>query len=90
MWYLAGATLLLLLLVVVYIQPQFIIRFLANRDPVVFNIRTKSKVVALTIDDGPTTSTPKILKVLKKYGAQATFFVIGSQIPNNEEIINRY
>jgi peptidoglycan/xylan/chitin deacetylase (PgdA/CDA1 family) len=35
----------------------------------------KEKVVYLTFDDGPSYNTPKILKILKKYNATATFFV---------------
>jgi peptidoglycan/xylan/chitin deacetylase (PgdA/CDA1 family) len=33
--------------------------------------------VALTFDDGPHEMTPKYLEVLARYGAKATFFVIG-------------
>ena len=33
------------------------------------------KVVYLTIDDGPTTGTPKILDILDEYDAKATWFV---------------
>ena len=35
------------------------------------------KVVYLTIDDGPTTGTPKILDILDEYNAKATWFVTG-------------
>lgn len=35
------------------------------------------KVVYLTFDDGPSKNTLKILKILKKYDAKATFFVTG-------------
>lgn len=35
----------------------------------------KSKVVYLTFDDGPSENTIKIIKILKKYKAKATFFV---------------
>lgn len=38
---------------------------------------TPSKVCYLTFDDGPSDNTLKILKILKKYDAKATFFVIG-------------
>jgi len=39
-----------------------------------------SHTVALTFDDGPDPRwTPEILRVLKKYGAHATFFQIGQQ-----------
>ncbi len=37
-----------------------------------------TKVCYLTFDDGPSDNTLKILKILKKYDAKATFFVIGS------------
>lgn len=40
-----------------------------------------SKFCALTIDDGPCPyNTPAVLDELKKAGAKATFFVIGSQV----------
>lgn len=35
------------------------------------------KTVALTFDDGPGPTTPKIIAVLRKYGVPATFFNIG-------------
>lgn len=35
------------------------------------------KVIYLTIDDGPTTGTPKILDILDEYNAKATWFVTG-------------
>lgn len=35
------------------------------------------KVVYITIDDGPTTDTPKILDILDQYNAKATWFVTG-------------
>ena len=37
-----------------------------------------TKVCYLTFDDGPSDNTLKILKILKKYDAKATFFVIGT------------
>lgn len=41
----------------------------------------KEKLVALTIDDGPNLNTTlKILEVLKKYNARATFFFVGKKI----------
>ena len=35
------------------------------------------KIAYLTFDDGPSENTLKVLKILKKYNAKATFFVIG-------------
>ncbi len=41
----------------------------------------KAKLVALTFDDGPnTTTTPKVLDVLEKYEVVASFFLIGNNI----------
>lgn len=35
--------------------------------------------VYLTFDDGPSENTPEILKILKKHGVKATFFVTGKE-----------
>lgn len=40
----------------------------------------KEKAVALTFDDGPSKYTDRILDCLEKYGAKATFFVIGKSV----------
>ena len=47
------------------------------------------KAIALTIDDGPRESTEKILEILNRYGAHATFFVIGNQINENNASVLR-
>jgi peptidoglycan/xylan/chitin deacetylase (PgdA/CDA1 family) len=40
-----------------------------------------AKVIALTFDDGPwRSSTDKIVSTLKRYDAEATFFMLGSQV----------
>ncbi len=45
---------------------------------------------ALTFDDGPDSLyTPLLLDLLKRYGAKATFFVVGSHAEQNPEIIKR-
>ncbi|MDE7234285.1 MAG: polysaccharide deacetylase family protein, partial [Ruminiclostridium sp.] len=42
---------------------------------------TERKVIALTFDDGPnTTTTNEVLDVLEKYGIKASFFLIGNNI----------
>jgi cellulose synthase/poly-beta-1,6-N-acetylglucosamine synthase-like glycosyltransferase/peptidoglycan/xylan/chitin deacetylase (PgdA/CDA1 family)/spore germination protein YaaH len=46
--------------------------------------------VALTFDDGPDpTWTPKILHILKEMNAPATFFVLGSQIQQYPDLLER-
>ncbi len=50
----------------------------------------RSKAVALTFDDGPSTvNTPKILKLLKKYNAHATFFVLGNRVEKGADLIQQ-
>ena len=45
-------------------------------------------MIALTFDDGPNEPyTRQILDVLAKYGAKATFFVIGKWVRQNTEIV---
>lgn len=47
--------------------------------PIIKNVITTKKVIALTFDDGPNPKwTPKILSILKHDRVPATFFVIGS------------
>lgn len=46
-----------------------------------------TKQIALTFDDGPTEVPQKIIKILNKYNAQATFFWVGERIQDNENII---
>lgn len=44
----------------------------------------------LTFDDGPDPkTTPQALDILKKYGAKATFFMVGQNIAGNEAIVKR-
>ena len=46
--------------------------------------------VYLTFEDGPTRAyTPELLDILAEYGALATFFPNGNQIPGKEDIIQR-
>jgi len=43
--------------------------------------KNETKLVALTFDDGPSAKyTPKILEILEKYNAPATFFVVGDRV----------
>jgi peptidoglycan/xylan/chitin deacetylase (PgdA/CDA1 family) len=48
--------------------------------PVMTNFETTRREVWLTIDDGPDPlHTPRMLEILQRFGAQATFFVIGER-----------
>lgn len=48
------------------------------------------KLVALTFDDGPSsTTTPELLDILRDKNALATFFVLGNMANNNPDIVKR-
>jgi len=51
---------------------------------------TKEKIAFLTFDDGPSSNiTPKILDILKQENIKATFFVLGTMVKSNPEILKR-
>ena len=55
-----------------------------------FAYENKNKTVYITFDDGPGGKVTKsILDTLKKEEVHATFFIIGSQVKNQEDIILR-
>jgi peptidoglycan/xylan/chitin deacetylase (PgdA/CDA1 family) len=48
------------------------------------------KLLALTIDDGPSPNiTPGILDTLKSHGAHATFFILGANAARHPELLRR-
>ena len=44
---------------------------------------TATKMVALTFDDGPSSTTSEVLDILDRYDVVATFFLIGNQVNSN-------
>ena len=47
---------------------------------VTFRAAPSARIVALTIDDGPTREwTPRVLAILRRHGAKATFFRVGER-----------
>ena len=72
----------------IYKPPSYLIRYLEWRWPdVLWRVSTSSKVVALTIDDGPSDYTNEILHILNSNDATATFFIIGSQVAGHEKTL---
>ena len=54
------------------------------------HVESDDKTVYLTFDDGPVSgTTPKVLDVLKTRNARATFFLIGKNVPDNQDIVRR-
>jgi len=72
----------------IYKPPGILQRYFQHRWPdVLWRVSTASKVVALTIDDGPSEHTAEIMQILKANNATATFFIIGSQVEGYEETL---
>lgn len=54
----------------------------------VVGFRTEAPLVALTFDDGPDPEhTPPLLDVLDRYGARATFFMVGEAARDHPELV---
>ena len=52
------------------------------------NYQINENTIAITFDDGIHSEfTPKVLQLLDKYNAKATFFLIGNQLEGKEEIL---
>lgn len=53
-------------------------------------VNVPGRYVALTFDDGPSAAyTPKVLDILKRHNAKATFFVVGQCAVHNKGIMAR-
>ncbi len=48
-----------------------------------------ARAIALTFDDGPSTYTPLVLRILERAHAHATFFLIGQQVRSGTRDIRR-
>ncbi len=72
----------------IYKPPTFLIRYFQYRWPnVLWHVSTPSKVVALTIDDGPSEYTSELIEILRSNDATATFFIIGAQVQGRESTL---
>lgn len=57
---------------------------------VYYHYKTVEPYLCLTFDDGPDkVQTPKVLEILKKYNAKATFFVVGEEIEYQKSILKK-
>jgi peptidoglycan/xylan/chitin deacetylase (PgdA/CDA1 family) len=58
--------------------------------PVTFRTASSARIVALTLDDGPTREwTPQVLAILRRYGAKATFFRVGERALAAADLVMR-
>lgn len=70
--------------------PTVMVEWIRHESPeVLFHADTNQPVVALSIDDAPSTATPEILDVLAENGVHATFFLIGSNVREHPELARR-
>ncbi|MFC9896813.1 polysaccharide deacetylase family protein [Nocardia sp. NPDC127579] len=76
-----GAVVLVVLVVGGYYLMNSRTYQLAGR--LVHRVETDAKVVALTLDDGPTGRTPEVLRVLAEAGVPATFYLNGRDLAAN-------
>jgi peptidoglycan/xylan/chitin deacetylase (PgdA/CDA1 family) len=89
-----GSAILALILiasVLAALRPAWVVAALARLSPeVIYFVDTRDPVVALTVDDGPDpVATAKILDVLRQHDARATFFLLASRMPGNEDVVLR-
>ncbi len=70
-----------------WIVMQFVLPNHQAFGPAATRFETSGREVWLTIDDGPDpASTPRVLELLRKHGAKATFFVVGEQVERHPEL----
>lgn len=57
--------------------------------PDIFFPSDEEKVLYLTFDDGPNmNTTPQLLAILEKFDVKATFFCLGKNVENNEDLFS--
>jgi peptidoglycan/xylan/chitin deacetylase (PgdA/CDA1 family) len=55
-----------------------------------FAVATDERLMALTFDDGPDPEhTPRLLELLARHGAKATFFMVGARAARHPELVAR-
>ncbi|KAK5990594.1 Peptidoglycan-N-acetylglucosamine deacetylase [Cladobotryum mycophilum] len=74
----------------VYKPPRYLTGYLRTKFPdVLFEEVTTEKIIALSLDDAPSSHTDEIMQVLRENDAHATFFVIGSQVDGREGTLRK-
>ncbi len=57
------------------------------KSSVKLQVKSSSKLICLTFDDGPSGSTPKLLEALKRYNYHGTFFMVGVEAQGKKSTI---
>jgi peptidoglycan/xylan/chitin deacetylase (PgdA/CDA1 family) len=89
MWFLGILLVFVVLAVGLWTAPRWLVARIAIRSPrCLYQVPTRERVVALTIDDGPDPAhTRDILDVLRVHDARATLFLISSRVPGYEALV---
>jgi peptidoglycan-N-acetylglucosamine deacetylase len=66
-----------------YVLPWALAR---HRSDIQFAVATEKKTLFLTVDDAPSQNTSEILRVLKKHGVTATFFIIADRVKSPTQL----
>jgi peptidoglycan-N-acetylglucosamine deacetylase len=76
---------------VFWTEPPVAFALLERLTPrLLYRVETNRPLVALSFDDGPDpTFTPQVLDILERYGAKATFFLIGERALRHPELVAR-
>jgi peptidoglycan/xylan/chitin deacetylase (PgdA/CDA1 family) len=77
--------------IIFWTEPAVALAVAARLAPnIVWRVPIDKPFVALSFDDGPDpTHTPQVLDVLERYGAHATFFLIGDRAKSHPELVQR-
>ena len=86
-----GAVVLLGFLIVYWTEPPAAFAVLERLTPrIVYRVPTTESLVALSFDDGPhPTFTPRVLDILRREEAKATFFLIGERALRHPDLVAR-
>ena len=70
-------------------RPPFFLRWMSPRY-LWCDLPSDEKVIYLTFDDGPVPdATPEVLDILDRFGAKATFFMVGANVVKHPDEYNR-
>ena len=74
---------------VFFVQPLWAVPVLERLTPqVLYRVKTRAPLVALSFDDGPhPENTPRVLDILRRYDAHATFFLIGDRAERHADVV---
>lgn len=70
-----------------HVDYEGVIRDHVNKKQTAFILKPKKADVYLTFDDGPNKFTVENNRTLKRYNAPATFFFLGNNMKNNQDIV---